>query len=235
MTSENEAPKNNLSVPKLRSCASDPYIGRDLKDAGAILQRSKAFFEKRIENHEVDRLINPFSEFWGQNKDQYLDVLQNASAVWKDADKRTMLEKVDDKYGCPVEGSLTAERGEKAKNFIAMNIIDCCENIRVNGQLQRDGTYIIKFGVIFKVYEKINNKLVGLLVRARRHGLLEFPGEMLYQRQDDDVDIRLLKVPTYDELNLKFIAFNQKQKEEMEAAKKRKEKKLEEKREHWIR
>lgn len=32
-----------------------------------------------------------------------------------------------------------------------------------------------------------------MLLRARKHGLVEFPGEMLYQRQDDEVIIILLK------------------------------------------
>jgi len=34
-----------------------------------------------------------------------------------------------------------------------------------------------------------------MLMRARRQGLVEFPGEMLFQRRDDDVIIRLVKSP----------------------------------------
>jgi hypothetical protein len=34
-----------------------------------------------------------------------------------------------------------------------------------------------------------------MLMRARRQGLVEFPGEMLFQRRDDDVIIRLMKSP----------------------------------------
>lgn len=32
-----------------------------------------------------------------------------------------------------------------------------------------------------------------MLIRARKYGLLTFEGEMLYQRQDDNKEIRLLK------------------------------------------
>jgi hypothetical protein len=36
-------------------------------------------------------------------------------------------------------------------------------------------------------------QLVGMLIRARKHGLLHFEGEMLYQRQDEKKTITLLK------------------------------------------
>lgn len=41
----------------------------------------------------------------------------------------------------------------------------------------------------------ISNKVVGILIRARKHGFVDFEGEMLYQRRDDDKVIRLLKSP----------------------------------------
>ena len=41
------------------------------------------------------------------------------------------------------------------------------------------------------MYTVISNKVVGLLLRARKHGLVDFPGEMLYQRRDDHVVIKL--------------------------------------------
>lgn len=171
------------------------------------MRRNRSFWEQRIENHAVDRLINPFSEFWGQNRDQYKDILENSKAVWKGADKRTKLTKADDKYGMVVEGTLTEKRGRKAKDFIAANIVECCETIQSCGRQNANGLYEITFGALFRTYERINDKVVGLLVRARRHGLVDFPGEMLYQRQDDNVIITLLKIPTVEELELKYITF----------------------------
>ncbi len=53
----------------------------------------------------------------------------------------------------------------------------------------------ILFGDLFELYTVISNKVVGILIRARRHGLLDFEGEMLYQRQDDDVIIKLIALP----------------------------------------
>ena len=37
--------------------------------------------------------------------------------------------------------------------------------------------------------------MVGLLIRARKKGLVEFEGEMLYQGQDDDEPILLVSKP----------------------------------------
>jgi hypothetical protein len=194
-----------------------PQVRNGMVDRDGM-KRNKDFWQQRIDNHEVDRLINPFSEFWGNDRNKYRDVLQNAKAVWKGADKRTKLTKADDKYGRPVEGTLTEYRGNKAKNFIANNIIECCDTIRTIGEQKADGTWEVTFGKLFRAYERINDKVVGLLVRARRHGLLDFPGEMLYQRQDDDVIIKLFKVPTVEELNLKYIEF-QKEREELNSRK----------------
>jgi len=47
---------------------------------------------------------------------------------------------------------------------------------------------------LFELYKVISNKIVGLLIRARKHGLVEFEGEMLYQKRDDNVVITLLRV-----------------------------------------
>lgn len=43
-------------------------------------------------------------------------------------------------------------------------------------------------------------KVVGLLIRARKRGYLEFRGEMLYQGQDDEEPILLYAKP-YDLVN----------------------------------
>lgn len=44
-----------------------------------------------------------------------------------------------------------------------------------------------------QIYTCINDKLVGLLLRARKHKFVDFEGEMLFQRRDDNVPIFMLK------------------------------------------
>ena len=169
------------------------------------MQESKAMWQKRIDNHEVHRLVNPFSEFWGEgDRVDYQEKLRTFGGV----SHLSMLKKVDSKYGNPVEGSLTEKRGYKAKNFITGNIVECCDLIKSLGVKQKDGAYTITFGEMFKAYERINDKVVGILVRARKHGFVEFPGEMLYQRQDEDVIIRLLKMPKFEDINLTYVTFD---------------------------
>lgn len=44
-----------------------------------------------------------------------------------------------------------------------------------------------------QIYVHISDKVVGLLLRARKHKLVDFEGEILFQRRDDDVPIMMSK------------------------------------------
>ncbi|XP_037075018.1 actin-binding Rho-activating protein-like [Pollicipes pollicipes] len=72
-------------------------------------------------------------------------------------------------------------------------LLELCNMIYDEGFKYSDGTVAIPFGILFKVYSVINNRVVGLLAKARKYGLLYFEGEMLYQVRDDDKPIMLLK------------------------------------------
>src|SRR5687768_12288566 len=61
---------------------------------------------------------------------------------------------------------------------------------------------VLKSALHFQLYTVISDKLVGSLLRARKKGLIDFEGEMLYQRRDDNVPITLVK--TLDEVNEYF-------------------------------
>eukprot|EP00096_Caligus_rogercresseyi_P002632 TRINITY_DN1482_c0_g1_i3.p3 TRINITY_DN1482_c0_g1~~TRINITY_DN1482_c0_g1_i3.p3 ORF type:complete len:102 (+),score=27.09 TRINITY_DN1482_c0_g1_i3:69-374(+) len=78
----------------------------------------------------------------------------------------------------------SAMRGIKANAHIGREIQDLVDLIQ-----QAGGS--ISFGRLFELYVPISNKVVGLLIRARRHDLLDFPGEILYQGRDDQVMIYL--------------------------------------------
>lgn len=67
--------------------------------------------------------------------------------------------------------------------------------IEEHGTPIEDGLAEIKFGELFRLYQVISNKVVGVLIRARKHGFVEFEGEMLYQKRDDHVIIKLVKSP----------------------------------------
>ncbi|KAK7104447.1 actin-binding Rho-activating protein-like [Littorina saxatilis] len=138
-----------------------------------------SLWQQRADEHKEKQLVNPFSD-------------------WEGASHRSKLDKDDPNYGKPVEGSFTEMRGRQAGNHISAEIVELCRVISELGQRQPDNTYTITFGRLFDAYTTISNKLVGMLMRARKQHLVQFEGEMLFQRRDDDVAIRCLRVPEMD-------------------------------------
>ena len=106
-------------------------------------------------------------------------------------------------YGTPVVGSKTEARGKLAHVRISREVIELCEIIEQEdchhhhhppvASTREDLPPQITFGHLFQHYVSISNKVVGILLRARRHGLVEFQGEMLFQGQHDSVVITLLR------------------------------------------
>ncbi|KAM4579824.1 actin-binding Rho-activating protein [Odontesthes bonariensis] len=106
-----------------------------------------------------------------------------------------------DDYGRPAQGSLTEQRGKDAHTHISREVQELCEVIRNIGELKEkdldgggsDGKVItVEFGKLFEHYVTISNKLVGILLRARKQRLVDFEGEMLWQGKDDQAVITLL-------------------------------------------
>ncbi|KJH47412.1 hypothetical protein DICVIV_06487 [Dictyocaulus viviparus] len=95
-------------------------------------------------------------------------------------------------YGTPKPGTLSEMRAKKASVDIAKEMLYLCEIIRDYGSRSDDGQVKITFGKLFNVYEQISDKVVGMLLRARKHRMVDFKGEMLFQKRDDDVLITLL-------------------------------------------
>ncbi|VDK77620.1 unnamed protein product [Litomosoides sigmodontis] len=95
-------------------------------------------------------------------------------------------------YGRPTHGSKTEARGIKAGDYVMREVLFLCEVINMNAEGEPPNR-IIRFGPLFYIYAHYSDKLVGMLLRARKYKLVDFEGEMLYQRQDDNKIIRLLK------------------------------------------
>lgn len=102
-------------------------------------------------------------------------------------------EKGDPTYGRPLEGSKTEQRGKDAHAHIGKEVEELCLIIRNTGKREQDGQVRITFKQLFDRYVTISNKLVGVLLRARKHGLVDFEGEMLWQGKDDSVVITLFE------------------------------------------
>ncbi|XP_049440705.1 actin-binding Rho-activating protein-like [Epinephelus fuscoguttatus] len=111
-------------------------------------------------------------------------------------------QKGQDDYGRPLQGSLTEQRGKDAHTHISREVEELCEVIRNIGKpTGKDGdgsgsdgkVVTVEFGKLFEHYVTISNKLVGILLRARKQRLVDFEGEMLWQGKDDHVVIMLLQ------------------------------------------
>ncbi|XP_072913450.1 actin-binding Rho-activating protein [Hemitrygon akajei] len=98
-----------------------------------------------------------------------------------------------EEYGRPKKGSKTEQRGKDAQRLVDREIEELLYIIRKNGEPGPDGNICVRFGKLFDAYVTISNKVVGLLLRARKHGLIDFDGEMLWQGRDDQVLITLLQ------------------------------------------
>ncbi|KAK6181141.1 hypothetical protein SNE40_009067 [Patella caerulea] len=133
-------------------------------------------WQKKVDHHKENQLINPFSE-------------------WEGASHRARLDKNHPEYGKPVPGSLTEKRGKQANDHVFGEILDLTMTIDDMGDPQPDGTKTITFGKLFKSYLRVSNKVVGILLRARKRNYVAFEGEMLYQGRDENVIITLLEVP----------------------------------------
>lgn len=96
-------------------------------------------------------------------------------------------------YGKPLEGSKTEQRGKDAHSHISREVTELCQVIRDIGVNGGDGKPAVRFDALFEHYVTISNKLVGVLLRARKQGFVHFEGEMLWQGRDDGVVITLLQ------------------------------------------
>ncbi|CAI9609219.1 unnamed protein product [Staurois parvus] len=135
----------------------------------------KGRWEKWSDDHTVNQKLNPFS-----------DEFDHDFAMSK------RLQKGEDGYGRPKEGTKTAERAMRAEAHIHREMRDLCFIISTMAEPGKDGKVQVTFGELFDRYVRISDKVVGILLRARKHGMVDFPGEMLWQGRDDDVIITLM-------------------------------------------
>ncbi|CAJ0580813.1 unnamed protein product, partial [Mesorhabditis spiculigera] len=94
-------------------------------------------------------------------------------------------------YARPPSGSLTEARGIKASMHVCREVLFLIETINENA-IGEVPNRVIEFGKLFTLYSYYSETLMGMLIRARKYGLITFEGEMLYQRQDDKKPIAML-------------------------------------------
>lgn len=158
----------------MSTCVNRVFLDSPLSSKVALFN---AYANKHIQN----QAINPFSN------DNKVGTLPKPNFS-------------KEEYGKPVKGSLSETRAFKATIQVCKEMLELCEVINENGEplftpeeKADDPRKVISFGELFMIYTVISDKLVGMLLRARKHKLVEFEGECLFQRRDDHIPIILLK------------------------------------------
>lgn len=140
------------------------------------LSSKVAKFNNKVNDHANSQLLNPFTHADGRSS------------------PRPKFSK--EEYGKPIAGSLTEARGQKANMHVFKEMYELVQVIYTDGfPIEEDKPELrgILFGELFNIYSYINDKLVGLLLRARKHKFIEFEGEVLFQRRDDMVPVLMIK------------------------------------------
>ncbi|OCT80183.1 hypothetical protein XELAEV_18026998mg [Xenopus laevis] len=127
---------------------------------------------------------------WAEERVEYQRLNPFSNAVLPHA---TKLNIEHPEYGRPKAGSRTEERGKDANKHLSKELEELCLVIKNIGILGEDGYTRVTFGRLFEAYVTISNKLVGVLITGRKHGLLHFEREMLWQGRDDHVVITLIE------------------------------------------
>ncbi|KAI5622780.1 actin-binding Rho-activating protein [Silurus asotus] len=183
--SENqENAEENDTEPSLIKRPSSYWAKREAEDANKINALSSKYsavgnLKSRWQNwaseHSISQKLNPFSDDFDHGYSMSL-----------------RLRKGEEGYGRPKEGTKTAERAKRAEQHIHREIEHMCFIISTMADPDPNGYIQVTFGELFDRYVRISDKVVGILMRARKHGKVDFEGEMLWQGRDDRVIITLL-------------------------------------------
>lgn len=153
--------------------------------------------QRRSRSSSLTDLISAFD-----TKAQAHSDLQKVTAFSGQFDKNHKPTFSKDEYGKPIPGSMTEFRGAEAQARVCTEMKELCEIINEYGKTPcksllppelQNATKVILFGELFTIYTVISDKLVGILLRTRKHQLTYFEGEVLFQKRDDDVPVFLLQ------------------------------------------
>ncbi|XP_052057484.1 uncharacterized protein LOC127698172 isoform X2 [Mytilus californianus] len=177
-------------------CSTSSGVKRNWTTPRQIRQMKDQVDPNEMTQYIYDAGVANRAAMWQKLEDDHFEkMIINPDKEWKGPKVRVVLPTDHPEYGRPPKGSKTEKRGIKAHKHVVKEIGELCLMIAENGELQDDGTVTITFRKLFQTYVAISNKVVGILIRARKRGLLHFNGEMLYQRQDEEEVIRLFNVP----------------------------------------
>ncbi|CAH0557187.1 unnamed protein product [Brassicogethes aeneus] len=138
------------------------------------LKGKVALFNQVVDKHNNNQAVNPFSQ-------AKVGLMPKPTISKED-------------YGKPLKGSMSESRAYKATIAVCREMMELCdvinqcgeplfteEEIKKDPSKASDPRIVISFGALFAIYTTISDKVVGMLLRARKHKFLDFEGECLFQ------------------------------------------------------
>ncbi|CAF2135702.1 unnamed protein product [Rotaria magnacalcarata] len=146
--------------------------------------------------------INGITFFLGKS-DKIMDtdktpVIHSKDKINHLTNRVNKFQEIVNKVGAPPSGSRTdlAHHGQEVQEKILEEMKHLCHVFQTNGKEGDDDTITITFTDLFKIYTNVSDKLVGVLLKARKQGYSTFKGEMLLQNRDENAPIQLIHSPS---------------------------------------
>eukprot|EP00037_Helgoeca_nana_P030602 m.379770 g.379770 ORF g.379770 m.379770 type:complete len:1270 (+) comp28230_c0_seq24:374-4183(+) len=165
------------------------------KNRGSQSPKRASFFSRKKNDvaHKSPLVVVPKDT----TKPPHLDIgsvvnLKHAAKVWQNTRMQTVAEILaggDDDH----EWEEMDPRAIDAAQWTDKEISRVIDQVKLLGTLGRDGKYEVSFGRMFVETSQIFDALSGILKTAKKYGVVEFEGEQLWQGQNDDTVIRLVK------------------------------------------
>lgn len=162
----------------------------DLMCAMVIDKKMKPEKVKKHPNYRDITFIKKGGKF--EDDFAFTDDVLTACLEKQEAALKHLKKKHGKDYGRPKKGSMSDKRGKKYQKNSNEEVVDLCSMIAIQGTKNKDGSIWVRFGELFRVYQFISNKVVGIMHRARKNRLIHFDGETLWQGKDDNATITLL-------------------------------------------
>lgn len=180
--------KTKIKNCNLKKAISKKEVLNDLEENKKEENIKESVVEnKLIKNNSINDVMNKFKNMEIKEKESKKRDVYSPEYI------PTKLKKDDPGYGTPIPGTLTELRAKKASKHIEKEMDIVCQVIKEYGKVnKKTGLVEITFGELFNVYTYISDKVVGILLRARKHNMVNFEGEMLFQRRDENKIITLL-------------------------------------------
>jgi hypothetical protein len=86
----------------------------------------------------------------------------------------------------------SAARAEESAKWVDEAVAKLVNEINKIGYIDKQGLKAVKFIDLFNHYVNISDSLVGIMIRAKKRGLIKYEGEMLQQGRSDNVVITVI-------------------------------------------